>query len=1142
MNAAQLIVTLRNRRLIPEFLAEELRALGEAGELSADPVALLERLVAKGMLTQEQSDELQNTVLLEQPEEELINLVPVDDVDLTPVLPLGGSRNAPPSSAEPASLPKSKKSRRRREDEEDQPISLPLDALDDVNRSVIPVSGAVVNEIAATTALKNLGGGTKDRRKSAKSRRNHAWDSPLLLYGGATLLLLAGVGGLLYYLLFRESADAVLAKAKTLSDAGQYQLAEAEYEHFIEHFSGHSDYSLAKVRMGMTRLWRAVEGSDDYAGALKVAQQVIPQIEEEPAFVSGGAGEGGLSQSKQELSTLLTRIATGLAEQAESATDDALVAERVDELHTVLGLTSNTKYVPERYRLDSDLDKVQATLERVAQGREREVKLSEALKAMDAAIAAGDPGKAFEIRRELLRKFPVLTGNDRLDAKLREAGQAEQKLVKFVASEAKAVTTAAASPIVAELTLADRQGPAPGAGIAEPVVVSVDGSLYGLRADSGNLLWRRRVGGKVAPLVLADGDVIAADSDVHELVRLAGATGKLVWRLALDDELATPTLAGNRLLVAARSGKLYVVDTASGNSTGYVQFSQPLGTPPCLNDRGDRIYVVGERSNLYTLSAEDFSCLGVYALGHAPGGVMAPPIYAVNKVIVADNVGVGTSQIHALSIDDRSVVTAEAAMRRLSGLVSTPLAVAGRRIAVVTSLGQAGVIEVATGQNEGALSLVASREAEAKEHLARFALLQGGNLWIAGDSLAKLEILPTENKLATRSLDRDFHGDAFDAPLQSVAGKIVAVRRPAGIAGAVILAIGADGDRVAWETAVAIPAAGSPAADPGGMRLAVATAAGTVHVLDRGALGRRISDEALHALALPPGFPPFAAAVDVGRGRLAIGGEKSPSALLLRPDELRQPLSVVPLPGPLACPVVAWRGGFVAATRAGQVFLFDADSGNEAAAPFQPALTPGREYDWLTPAVSGDGADSHLAISDGVDKVYLVGVDDAPTPHLAIAASVDVGPATLVTQLAATKERVFAGAETEELASYSLPKLERQKPTPMGGLATWGPFAAGDGVLLATDADELLFVGDDGGICWRTPLGHGDLSGSPLVDGEAVLVLARSGGVARVSLADGKETAYLDLKQPVALGPVAFGNRLVLAAADGSLLVVNRPE
>jgi hypothetical protein len=255
----------------------------------------------------------------------------------------------------------------------------------------------------------------------------------------------------------------------------------------------------------------------------------------------------------------------------------------------------------------------------------------------------------------------------------------------------------------------------------------------------------------------------------------------------------------------------------------------------------------------------------------------------------------------------------------------------------------------------------------------------------------------------------------------------------------------------------------------------------------------------------------------------------------------RQVTRTIVLAGALSCPLVAWRDGFVAATEVGQVFLFDANSATSTATPFQTELTPDRVYHWLTPAVVGEGDSAQLAISDGARRLHLVEFVAQPAPHLSAVTSVDVGPSSLVTPVAVIGRRVMAGTEDGRLVSFTAPELSAGEPLALGSRVAWGPHNASEGVLLATESGELMLVDAEGAIRWRRPLEHGELGGTPLVINGAALVLHVAGGLSRVNLADGAEASYTDLGQPAVAGPVALGEPVVVAAPDGTLLVVNQP-
>jgi hypothetical protein len=116
--------------------------------------------------------------------------------------------------------------------------------------------------------------------------------------------------------------------------------------------------------------------------------------------------------------------------------------------------------------------------------------------------------------------------------------------------------------------------------------------------------------------------------------------------------------------------------------------------------------------------------------------------------------------------------------------------------------------------------------------------------------------------------------------------------------------------------------------------------------------------------------------------------------------------------------------------------------------------------------------------------------------------------------------------------------LAAGKEFPLEGRVAWGPETLDDLVLVATDRQSLLAFEAGQKQGWTSPLAYGPLVGRPLqVNGNLVLA-SLSGTVWMISGQDGKELAKVDVGEPLGAGPVAFGTRLLLSAADGTLLVI----
>ena len=304
---------------------------------------------------------------------------------------------------------------------------------------------------------------------------------------------------------------------------------------------------------------------------------------------------------------------------------------------------------------------------------------------------------------------------------------------------------------------------------------------------------------------------------------------------------------------------------------------------------------------------------------------------------------------------------------------------------------------------------------------------------------------------------------------------------------------------------------------------------------------RRIQDHATRVRGTSRNLPTFTDSAANDQGTMVAGAPGSSAVLHFVAAEQSTPLNLVTLTSELAGELVGWRDGFIAATKVGQVFLVNGADGKQLATPFQPALEAGQEFGWLTPAVVGAGEDSRFVISDGKNTIYLVGYVAEPEPHLEVVTQAELSGIALNTRLAVADDVACAGADGGSLRLFKLPALELQPAVEVGGQVTWGPFTAGGGFLIATDGEELLFVTKSGEIAWRVPLEGKSPTGVPFVDGENAFVAWQLHGVSRIDLRDGSLPATTPLEQAVTAGPVAFAARLIVAAGDGTLLVINRP-
>ncbi len=995
-------------------------------------------------------------------------------------------------------------------------------------------------------------------RRPRRSQPTSEWDSPLLIFGGGGLLFLLLVGAIVGLLINREDAEAVLTEARDAFAAGAYRQAIQRYDHFVNTFPSHPQASTAKVKLGMAKLWQATKIAADPERALHTAQQVLDEVQDEAEFRS----------AQRDLASLLPEIAQGLAAQAEAATVAAEVDRLVEQTNLSLALCTNTKFVTRQFRDDVVLDEVRQTLARIQQSRVQNEQLATGLSAIQAALATQDTAEAYRIHRQLWGENPGLLQNEQLAQQLINISAAEADTVQFHAETIPAATDPRSDCVTACLVPAV-QTAMQGAPAEGTVAVRMDGSVYGLSARDGTVLWQIFVGHAPGPVpqTLPNGDFLVVDAVHHDLLRLAGPDGTLLWRSGFQSALTTPVVFASRVLVAEQTGKLHVTDLATGARQGYIQFPQRLPVAPACSPRAQQIYVVGEHSSLFTLSSEDFSCLGVHFLGHAAGSIQTAPLAILDKVLVAENAGLTTSRLHILQTHAQGTTASHIRPLKLQGLVNTSLLSAGRRAVVVTSQGQVDVYEVAFGNQQTALTRIARRDADDGAAVARFGLLADGHVWLGGNQLSKLAVLPTGNRMPVQNLDANYPGDTFDHPLQQLEQTLIHVRRPRHRAGALVAAMGMELGNTCWETQLAVPVAGAPSIDATAQQITCLTAAGTAHRFqaspnttpevadDRkrwqqqtvwgAAVNGETRNQRVPHQSLPPqtsaqrDLPVLSSGLDLGQGRLAALAENSPALLHFRPQATANQLQRLELASPASCPAVAWGAGFVVPTQGGQVFLLDRATGKQLGSPFQPPVPPNAKFQWLVPAVHDESA--RLILSDGQEKIYSLSQATEPQPHLRLEEAADVEYGPLVTRLAVLGDRVAAGTEHGDVAVYALPTLTAHTTLALDAPIVWGPFATATHWIVATANEELIAVTSEGKITWRQPHRRGPPRGTPYAEGNDLFLLWQTGGVSRLAMDSGQEVAHTPLSQPALAGPWPCGKQLVVTTPHGLVLLLQRP-
>jgi outer membrane protein assembly factor BamB len=1006
------------------------------------------------------------------------------------------------------------------------PDLAPLDDLFGGDPLASPAIGPIASQpVTAPLQPARTGTAPPDSTPILQRQQKNVWDSPLMLIGGGALGVILVIFALLFYALTRGSAAELFAKGEEEYRNASYSNAIGIYEQFLKQYPDDPNAGLARVRRAMATLRQVTDDGKNPRLGLETAQQVLPEIEKEEQF----------GEARGELASILPNIADGFATQAAQAKDSARKGELVKLAGEALTLVNNPAYLPASLRKDreSQILRTVDKLRSAERGIQQDKDLAAAVAQIGTATEKGNAAAAYQAQADLLRTYPGLASNMQLVAAVRRVGEKEQQLVSTSTGGPESIT--ADSPPASETAIISFREKSAAAASVQPVFLLIEGAVYGVDAQTGRVLWRRFVGYESTnqPLaVTASGasDVSLIDSRQHELIRLKGTTGELVWRQKLSGDALGPVLAGNRLLVTMLEGSVIALDAATGKIAISAKLPQRAEVAPAV--RQSRVYQLGEHSTLFVLDAGSLACTETFYLGHRAGEVLVPPVAVLDQLLVIRSPADDYSEIQVLGPDAKKQLAIFGKPHRLKGRIVTPLTVSASRAAAVSDLGQVAVYEVDPASTEHLRQIVGLDATESSPREI-YCELQQNRLWLANHRSEMFEVQSSLSQLARRWTQN--HDDVFLGPLHLQGDMLVQIRRRSGIAGVLVegCRAGTSGDPI-WTTHVAAPITAMLASEAR-QAVDVLTAEGRLYSISNSQFSAGQLDEAR--------FSPRAAGIQIfddpaisPDGQTLVWTETSVGGRAFIYDvKTGGDPATVSLPAAAAAPAVPLGADIVAPLTNGAVSLVSRDATAAKAAPFMPPLSPDALPLWTKPAAFADG--KSILISDGRGAVYAVTKRDGAKPQL-----VSPPEATRTTD-PVISSLVLAGSgaigvmrqqSTDALVGFDSRGASLFEPVPLQGRVQFGPFAVGGLVFVFAEPDGLVCLSTDGKIRWQQPPERGVPAGAPLAcsDGD-LLVAYQSGVVCRLDAATGNTLAQHEIGEPL-LGPgCILGSQVYLAGSDG---------
>jgi len=943
--------------------------------------------------------------------------------------------------------------------------------------------------------------------------------SPLVIGLGGLALLLLLAAAATWLLIGREGADRLHQAATAARESRRFAEAIADYEQFLKEYPGDSRADEVRFELGRANVERHMTAaSPDWHKAIAEFDRFARANRDEPDF----------ARLRGQFLELASSIASGAAADATRSGSRETLAAASE------GRKLFDRYAPADDSKKSARDRLVKGYEAAEAAVRKREYFEDAATKIEAALAKADLSAAFEIRSNLLTRYPDLASNKRVQKLLADTLDAERKFVKTVEPARRgqaAETTTGPSATDDTLTVVGHtQARAGEVSDGRLIFVVARDVLFGLDAVTGRPLWRRPIGLDL-PFFPVEVDaavpsLLAFDSARDDLVLFAKQDGEPLWRSDVGAAIVGPPLVSQgQIDLATSDGRLLRFSLATGELLAGVAFPQRVVGPPVLAGDGERLVLFGDRATAYTLDLRSLAVRAVSFTGQSAGAIVAPPAALGRLVMACENDRLESAVLRAFTVDSDTGMLRQTAAERVEGVTRQPLVDRGNVLLVPSSPERITAFSVSDDPGRPPLTRLSSVQIPDGRDVPTF-LVAGpeGMLWEAGSALRKLRLGPDGFELLPGSIAPGRH---TQPPQES--GESLFVARSVASSPAVYVSQ-ADREEMTgtWRTVIG----GSIlAAAVSGDAATLLTDAGQVAVLGRSQPAGFIDAKAL------PGWdeasPEPLRATIFGDGR-AVAWRGGQDALLwvMRPGE--EPGQPRRLAGSPECPPISLDGGIVIPSPGRLEWL--SDSGRQVE-PFLLPVGGGSETQPKWRSLARLDGDRLIAVDDA-GTLRLIAVRPEPASHLAELASTTLDP-PYARPVVAVDGKILVAAD-RSIRLLNPAGLRPLSETVLDAAVTGGPWVVDGSVFVHTDPAGIVALDGDGlAVQWQVLL-DSPSAGGPVRFGEHWIIASQTGGVVTVDEA-GAERSRTSAGETLT-GLQQIGGVVYALSLGGSLLPVRDPN
>ncbi|MGI9516822.1 MAG: PQQ-binding-like beta-propeller repeat protein [Pirellulaceae bacterium] len=1146
MKTEDFIQALDKNNMVPAAIIARLRAKIEKTDKNVSAKSIAKYLIDKGYLSKYQAKQVFAGEFT--PQDEMAIQVPEEQIHDTSELL---ADLAPPSATEAVDATRAYASR---DPQAGYDASIEVVDVEHEVTMQQPLAGEPL-DVTQAASLDPLGAGghfdaggfasveaeqPKETFTGKKTKKNQ-WESKWIFIGSTIVGLLVIVGAILAFTLLKADSEKLWADANEDFNNARYSNAITKFTKYVASFPNDDNTPGAKVKIANCEL-RIPYDSKQWETTLVRAQTVLPGLYEELTEQEETERFGDL---RPELGVILPGTAIGFTEAAINSDDVEVKKAQLDLALQARQLIDNPTYVPGSERRKPGVNTVlEQMIENIAT-IERQIQMendyTSGLVSLRGLTERGDTRGAFEFADNLANKYPELQLRDGFSEALQAISAREADLVTTSDFEPVA-SELPATPINASVVLGTKSGQPKVAGLSTEMLVHlVNGSLYGVRAMDGHILWRQFVGleTEAAPVWLAEAhrsDVIAVDSRLQHVIRINPQDGSEVWRIGIGEAFANPNVFEDRVLVTTLSGKVLMIDAATGEISKAAQIPQTATVSGVMIPGEPYIYQLGNQANLYVISTETMTCREVYFVQHRASSVSVPPFIISGHLLVAEN-GANYCKLHIFKPTDRGLSLEEAQPGiRLAGQVNTPIFRYGRWGLVMSDEGDLRMLEINAANETEPLTVVVRTRFSNENTGRNYITAASGQLWTSGRGLRRYKIQKAAGEFTEQDVANNL--DIFLAPSSLIEETLFHVRRRHDSSMVSVSAVNSETLEEIWRNDFAAPLAGPPLTDDS--RLLAVSAQGDIFEVDNAEIEAGVDNEPLIRGNTVVQSLIFNNVMKFGEAFVMTGPLDRKNVLTIDfqrdpPNSLSNFQSGV-LP---SCRPVRFGDHLLVATTRGQVFRINVLSGASVGAPFQPPLEPNTETVWREPAILADG--QQFIIGDANGRLFLVQADGDNSLQKMHELQLD---GTLVSPLVSVGDMVLGvrRSDTEGDQLIAIPVAEQieitQELSLPGGYVAGPIKVADDRFLLLVDTGETVCIDTAMNQVWSAqlpPEAQDRMAGQPVAINGQIMMAFESGRVLAVDPASGDVTNSWDLGQPISHPPVELAGQLYVAGADGTL-------